>query len=443
MMANQHGHNLDFAQIGTLFNQATNELVGGVTEKNSDLITRDLNAVQSNLERLIAQHPEQFQGEAGIHAQNIVDQINLEIQAIQSIGTDPYAAKYINDVQRDLIDIVQGDDQLAGLATQGGAHGFAAVPNLLVPPTPFHGNAEQTAFMQKFAADAVALGDHAVNLVGQGGAPNTAETQQLVQDINAFVANANAFTLAQGGLYSARFNNEFALDGVNGTASRALIHGLQTGNAEEVKAAANVLAANAADVAGNMLGVGDTPMPTGNGIPQHIDTFAQAGAVFNDASTRLIGGVYDGTQNDGNRQSIVNDLTATRDGLKGLLTDNPEQFQGATANHMQKMISLLDKEINVVKTVGTGVAETSQINALHESILKIVQHDAKLQALATDDDVVGFTPLPNGQTARGGAKDAAHLGNSSHDVHGDHNDVHSGHPGDHAGHGHGLGFEFL
>jgi hypothetical protein len=394
-----HGDKLDFAAIGTVFNDATTKLVGGVTENNSDAVLKDLQVVQSSLEQLITKHPDQFQGEAAIHAQNIVDQIGLETQAIQSIGTDPYAAKYINDVQRDLIDIVQGDDQLAALATSHGKNGFAPVPDLLAPPAPFQGNAEQTAFMKQFVVDANDLGARAVTLAAQGVAPNAPETQQLVEDISAFVTNANTFTLEQGGLYSARFNNEFALEGVNGTASRALIHGLQNGDANEINAAANVLAANAGDVAGNMLGVGDTPAPTGSGIPDHVDSFAQAGAIFNDATTKLIGGVYDGVNNDGNRTSIVNDLTATRNGLSDLLTANPDQFQGASGQHVQKIISTLDKEITAVQTVGADGEGMNNINALHQKVINAVQNDPTLSAAATDGDVTGFTPLPSGKQA--------------------------------------------
>jgi hypothetical protein len=425
--------NLDFAQIGTIFNQVTTSLVGGVTAQNARLVMRDLQTIQSSLETLIAKHPEQFQGEAGIHAQNIVDQVNLEMQAIKSIGTDPYAAKYINDVQRDLIDIVQGDDQLAGLASRHGASGFAPVPDLLVPPAPFQGNAEQTAFMKQFAADAVDLGNRAVALADQGAPPNGADTQKLIQDITDYVNNANAFTVAQGGLYSARFNNEFALDGVNGTASRALIHALQAGDADQVQAAANVLAANAADVAGNMLGIGDTPMPTGNGIPDHIDTFAQAGSVFNDATTKLIGGVYDGAQNDGNRQSIINDLTAARDGIAGLLQANPEQFEGAAGNHAQKIVALLGKEIDAVEAAGTGPGGSVQINALHRTIVGIVQNDPTLKAAATDGDIAGFAPLPQGP---GGAlMSKPHAPAFPVAQHDGHFGVGSGHGADHGGHG--------
>jgi hypothetical protein len=431
----QHATELDFAQIGTIFNEVTTALVGGVSGRNSHLIMQNLQTVQTGLENLLAKHPEQFQGEAAVHAQNIVDQVNLEMQAIKSIGTDPYAAKYINDVQRDLIDIVQGDDQLAALATHQGASGFAAVPDLLVPPAPFQGNAEQTAFMRKFATDAVDLGDRAVNLVEHGAAPNSAETQQLVEDVTGYVNNANAFTVAQGGLYSARFNNEFALDGVNGTASRALIHGLETGNAGEVKAAANVLAANAADVAGNMLGIGDAPVPTGNGIPTHIDTFAQAGAVFNDATTKLIGGVYDGTQNDGNRQSILNDLNATRTGLSDLLSAHPEEFQGATGRHVQQIVSLLGKEIGAVEAADSGSHGMVPINMIHRGIIAIVQNDPALQSIATDGDISGFSALPQGSRLPPVANNQASDPRPQHDGLAEH---HGGEPGVHH-----TGFEHL
>ena len=47
------------------------------------------------------------------------------------------------------------------------------------------------------------------------------------------------------------FWNEFRSDGTSGTAASALIEGLQTHNAGEVAAAAEQLAANSADVAGN------------------------------------------------------------------------------------------------------------------------------------------------------------------------------------------------
>jgi hypothetical protein len=384
----------DFAQLGNIFNDATTRLVGGITPANSHAVLSDLQKVQTGLEHLITTQPNAFQGETAIHAQNIVDQLNLEMTAIKSVGNDPYAAKYINDVHRDLLDIIHADTNLSALATQNGANGFAAVPGLIAPPAPFQGNAEQTAFMTHFATDAQILGARAVDLINSGAAPNSAASAQLIHDVQAFDINVNQFTVAQGGLYSARFNNEFAFDGVNGTASRALIDGLQTGNAGEVQAAANVLAANAADVAGNMLGLGAPPAPASGGIPAQIDSFAQAGTVFNDATARLIGGVYDGLNNDGNRKAIVNDLTATKAGLETLAAQHPEQFQGAAAHQLLTIETLLGKEIAAVQGAGTNPHAAAVINDLHRDILTIVQHSPVLQAAATSGDLTGFTALP-------------------------------------------------
>lgn len=393
--------NPTFTQLGELFNDATTRLLGGVNKHNSSLVQRDLSQVQSGLEHLIQSQPDQFQGVAGIHAQNIADQINLELSAIKSVGTDPFAAKYINDVQRDLIDIVQGDSQLHGLATQGGHNGFGAVPGLLVPPAQFQGNAQQTEFMKSFVATSQNFADRAVALTDNHGDPNA--SQQLIGEIQTYAQSVNAFTQAQGGLYSARFNNEFASDGVNGTATRALIDGLQSGDAGKVHAAAEVLAANAADVAGNMLGIGVTPPVTGNGIPAHIDSFAQAGVIFNDATAKLIGGVY-----DGNRQSIHNDLTATQQGIKDLLDQHAGQFEGRAGTDAQRIVTLLGAELQLVDNVNAGPPAATQLNDIHREIISIVHHDKVLTAAAAQGGANGFMKLPSvpaPQIATGGDGD--------------------------------------
>ena len=267
---------MDFASIGALFNDATNRLEGGVTVGNEHKILSDLNAVQTKLSALIKAQPDLFTGMTAIHAQEIVDQIHLETGAIRALGTDPFAAKEINDIHRDLIDIVHGDNNLATLATQHGANGFAAVPAPLAPPAPFHDSAAQTTFLQNFAADAQALGEKAIAAVG------TPAAAQVAHDIQVFAANANAFVAApeQAGLYSARFANELGTHGVNGSVSHALIHALETGNAAQVQVAANALAANVMDVQGNNLAFGATAAPAVSPIPAHIDSFAQAGTVL-------------------------------------------------------------------------------------------------------------------------------------------------------------------
>ncbi len=381
--------NATFAQLGEIFNDATTREIGGIDANNQAGILRDLSQVQTGLQNLLQTHPEQFQGVSAIHAQNVVDQLNLEMNAIKTVGTDPFAAKYINDVQRDLIDIVQGDDALVALATKGNHNGFAAVPDLLVPPAQFQGDQMQTDFMKNFAATSQSLADKAVALADNHGSAQ--DVQQLVSDIQTFEKGASEFSLKQGGLYSARFDNEFAENGVNGTTSRALIDGLQTGNVDKVHAAAEVLAANAADVAGNMLGIGQAPPAAmGKGIPAHFDTLAQVGTVFNDATAKLVGGVY-----SGNQQSIHNDLTATQQGLQQLLTDHPDQFQGKSADQVNKIVGLLGQELKLVDNPTPGATDPTQINALHSQIINTVQHNATLSAAAAQGvEAPGFMALP-------------------------------------------------
>lgn len=384
---------MTFATIGEIFDDATTRLVGGVDDQQRGHILSDLTKVQDGLEQLLQQHPEQFQGVAAIHAQNIVDQLNLEIGAVKS--ADPFAAKYINDVQRDLIDIVQGDPALAALANQGGHHGFQAVPSLLVPPAQFVGNAEQTQFMKDFISTTQSFADRAQALVGPNADP--AAVAALVGEIQTYEQTANAFTIAQGGVYSARFNNEFAADGVNGTASRAMIDGLMKGDAQKVASAAEVMTANAQDVAGNMLGIGvDPPPSTGNGIPDHITTVAEAGTVFNDATTKLIGGVY-----AGNRQSIHDDLTATRQGLQDMLDQG--QFSGHTQARVAKIVGLLGSELAIVDNPNAPANSATVLHKLHTEVIALVQTSRTLSAAAVQDDATGFMQLPDAPHVHPGA----------------------------------------
>src|SRR5260370_4781486 len=81
----------------------------------------------------------------------------------------------------------------------------------------------------------------------------TGDIAGLVQQLETFNTNSNAFDQSQGGLFSARFWNEFRTDGTSGTAATALIEGLQTQNAGEVAAAVEQLATNSADVGTNNL----------------------------------------------------------------------------------------------------------------------------------------------------------------------------------------------
>ena len=253
--ADQPHHNL--AEIGAIFNDASTQLIGGVSPAtNKAGVLADLHAVQDDLTAYINAHPHAFQGLTGVHANEIVHQLTLEIQGVNAIGTDPTAPKLVNDIHRDIIDIVQGDDALLKMATKHDGNGFANLPDLLNPPTPFQDNAAQTAFLTKFIADSSSLANKALDLIkggdgDKGHGDNHIATAALIDQIQSFATKANDFSVSQGGVFSARFNNELVTDGVAGVAAHDLIDGLKTHNVAEVRAAAAVLVQNAADAASN------------------------------------------------------------------------------------------------------------------------------------------------------------------------------------------------
>jgi hypothetical protein len=409
-------HQMTFAEIGTLYNTISNELEGGVTHRNQELLVDQVSTVQTQLQNLINSGALNALDGVGnpavsvVHAQNIADQMSFLKTEIGAFGTDNFVPKFINDVVRDVQDIVAGDTGLTALAHQGNHSGFQQVSFLLTPPTPFPDSGAQTTTLLQFVADSTSLAGRAQALAGTD--PNSAAVLQLEADIHTFSVNADAYSTAQGGLFSARFNNEFNLNGVQGTASRELITGLETGNADLVNGAASVLMANGADVRGNMLATGDTFTPAPNGgIPAFIDTVHDAGVVFNDAMTKLIGGVY-----SGNQTSIVNDLNATQTGLQNTITD--QGLTGKALHDIQHVISLLGQESSLVAGVNTASpTQLSSVNGhigqIEAQILNIVNHDATLATMAVGaDGTTGFVALPPGVAPAGPG------GGHDHDDHG-------------------------
>jgi hypothetical protein len=391
---------MTFAEIGTLYNSISNELEGGVTHNNRNLLLNQVSTVQTQLQNLINSGALNNLDGAGnpavsvVHAQNIADQMNFLKTEIGAFGTDTFVPKFINDVIRDVQDIVASDAGLTALAHQNNHSGFQQVSFLLTSPTPFPDSGAQTTTLLQFVADSNSLAARAQTLAGTN--PGSAAVHQLETDIHTFSVNADAYSTEQGGLFSARFNNEFTLNGVQGTASRELITGLETGNADLVNGAAAVLMANGADVRGNMLASGDTFTPAPNGgIPTAIDTVNVAGLVFDDAMTKLVGGVY-----SGNQASIVNDLNATKTGLQNAITD--QELTGRALHDVQHIISLLGQESALVGGINTTTptpvsAVDGQIGQLQAQVLNIVNHDATLSALAVGaDGTTGFVALPAG-----------------------------------------------
>jgi hypothetical protein len=391
---------MTFAEIGTLYNSISNELEGGVTNQSQSHLLNQVSTVQTQLQNLIDSGALNNLDGAGnpavsvVHAQNIVDQMNFLKTEIGAFGTDTYVPKFINDVVRDVQDIVAGDAGLTALAHQDNHSGFQQVSFLLTPPTPFPDSGAQTTTLLQFVADSNSLAARAEALAGTD--PNSTAVHNLEADIHTFSVNADAYSTAQGGLFSARFNNEFTLNGVQGTASRELITGLETGNVNLVNGAASVLMANGADVRGNMLATGDTFTPAPNGgIPTVIDTVHVAGLVFDDAMTKLVGGVY-----SGNQTSIVNDLNATETGLQNAITG--QALTGQALHDIQHVIGLLEHESTLVGGINTATptqvsAVNGEIGHIQAQVLNIVNHDATLAALAVGaDGTTGFVALPSG-----------------------------------------------
>ena len=122
------------ADIGAIFDDAANQMLGGINSSNVAAIKADINAATKGLQQLMAAHPDEFGGLTGIHADTVVRQLQLENKFINQVGTNPDAGRASNDNMLDIIDIVQGDTNLANMASQNGVSGFTPFPTRSTPP---------------------------------------------------------------------------------------------------------------------------------------------------------------------------------------------------------------------------------------------------------------------------------------------------------------------
>jgi len=239
-----------FAELGAIFDDAQSKSLGGINANNLPQIQADLQTVHDGLITLIQDQPQLFGGATGIHAQTIVDQINLQLTNFDhQYGFNPDAAKATNDNFLDITDIVAGDANLANMASMNGVTGWTPAPATDVVPVPYQDNAAQTNFWADFIASSNTLGIQAEQLVAHGSAK---AINAFIHTLQGFEQNVQNFDAAQGGIFEARFDNE--LLGQNSTVGSdvaAMIKGLQTHNAALVTAAAEGFHANAADVSGN------------------------------------------------------------------------------------------------------------------------------------------------------------------------------------------------
>ena len=327
------------------------------------------------------------------------------------MGTDlgQFVGRAINDIHRDIIDIAQGDTGVQALFNP------TPLPGLNTPAAPFHDNAAQTTFLTQWIQDSNHLGQMATTIENNGFQGDIAG---LVQQIQTYETNSNAFDQSQGGLYSARFWNEFRTDGTSGTAANALIEGLQTHNTGEINAAVQQLAANSADVGSNNLmadggsfasvvaaaqatavtPAGDNAAAAPAAAPPAAAAPAAAGGgltatdLFNDATTREIGGIGPDQVN-----LIVSDLI----GVQQQLSAADPQINNLSDLHTHVIINQLNEEIASVEnanapttgtlTLGTDLGQFvgRAINDIHRDIIDIAQGDTGVQTLFNP------TPLPD------------------------------------------------
>ncbi len=400
-----------------LFNDATTREIGGIGPDQVNLIVSDLVGVQ---QMLSAADPT-INNLSDLHTHVIINQLNEEIASIENanaptvgtltLGTDlgQFVGRAINDIHRDIIDIAQGDTGVQALFNP------TPLPGLNTPAAPFHDNAAQTTFLTQWIQDSNHLGQMATTIENNGFQGDIAG---LVQQIQTYETNSNAFDQSQGGLYSARFWNEFRTDGTSGTAANALIEGLQTHNTGEINAAVQQLAANSADVGSNNLmadggsfasvvaaaqatavtPAGDNAAAAPAAAPPAAAAPAAAGGgltatdLFNDATTREIGGIGPDQVN-----LIVSDLV----GVQQQLSAADPQINNLSDLHTHVIINQLNEEIASIEnanapttgtlTLGTDLGQFvgRAINDIHRDIIDIAQGDTGVQTLFNP------TPLPD------------------------------------------------
>jgi hypothetical protein len=239
----------NLADIGAIFNDAANHILGGVNADNIGLLTDDFTTMVSDMQGLMASNPALFGGLTGVHAETVVRQLELEQTYLSQAGVNPDAGRASNDNLLDIIDIVQGDTNLANMASQGGVHGFTAFGDALAPTPAYVDNAAQTSFWANFIAQSNSLGQQSIQAVD---AHDAAAIATLTADLQGFQKAVTDFDAAQGGIFQARFDNELLGNtSTLGAEVSKMLEGLQTGNAALVAAAADEMHANATDVGSN------------------------------------------------------------------------------------------------------------------------------------------------------------------------------------------------
>jgi hypothetical protein len=274
--------NATLAQIGTVFNAATDLAVGGLNSTNLGQFNADMQAISAGLTNLVGNPAALAQIEAGltgtdaalttVHLDTVLEQINSQINNFDTeyATNSNVAARSTNDNLLDIIDIVQGDPALnvaaGGNGNPGNTGGFSEMPAYLAGTiTRFQDDQAQTNFWAKFVAEGNVINNQLDN-VAAGHNTTPGELQALVTEVQNYQKFGAAFDHSQGGIFGARFDNELLGGTLNADTANA-VHGLQgilngdTGDAlaadqAQIQAAGTGFVADAGDVSGNNIPLG-------------------------------------------------------------------------------------------------------------------------------------------------------------------------------------------
>ncbi|MGZ5882208.1 MAG: hypothetical protein ACXWJO_10660, partial [Xanthobacteraceae bacterium] len=147
-----------------------------------------------------------------------------------------------------------------------------------------------------------------------------------------------------------------------------------------------------------------TPVDPGPPAPA-APAFSDLGLTFNDATRALEGGLWQNTVSEGGQGlgsigRYTTDLTNVQTGLQAEVAAG--QFTGATLAHVNAILaeittslSAATASVNGGGTFGSVAAAETALHTSHLDILNIVNNDANLATLATQNGAAGFLAAPD------------------------------------------------
>src|SRR5215510_6720022 len=120
-------------------------------------------------------------------------------------------------------------------------------------------------------------------------------------------------------------------------------------------------------------------------------TFAELGAIFDDAQSKSLGGI-----NAQNLPEIQADLQTVHDGLQALIKNDPQLFGGITGIHASTIVDQINLQLtNFDHQYGSNPDAAKSTNDNFLDITDIVAGDPNLANMASANGVTGWTPAPD------------------------------------------------